>query len=94
MKNPLETWEKHRADIPGRLTHLLRDMVWAQDRGYALGEELEKLRFGVSSIAQIGVMVDIERRRMLHEGIDVYAPPESPDQNFMIGLEPYPYKKS
>lgn len=94
MSNPLAGWNQKRADIPARLKALLQDMVRAQDCGYAVFEELERAFYGTSFIASMCVETDIERSRMVHAGEDVYKRPDGEDKNFMLGLEPYPFKSS
>ena len=78
-------------NIPKRLTALLRDIVYAQDAGIPVAEDFHKAFVSLSTIDRLMVEADIERARMVKEGISVYPRPEQ--QTFIIGLIDRPYKQ-
>lgn len=56
--------------IAADLIKVLRDAVYAQDAGIAVGEQVTYL-IGHSASHALMVAIDNERRRMAHEGLNV-----------------------
>lgn len=79
------------AHIPGMLRSLLHQMVYAQDAGYPLAEELTKERFGSSMIDALATACDNERLRMRNQGIPVYA--RVGNEGLVLGLKDRPFKQ-
>lgn len=78
--------------ISDHFRELLRNIVFAQDRGVPVFEQLQAARFTWSTIDRLMVEADDERSRMRAEGIDVYEREEG--SGLIIGLGEKPYKKS
>ena len=79
------------AHLPGALRALLHQMVFAQDAGYPLAEELTKERFELSLIDRLAVQCDTERLRMRHAGIPVYI--RVGNEPLILGLNEKPFKQ-
>jgi len=78
--------------IPEHFKELLRNIVFAQDRGVPVFMELQAARFTLSTIDRLMVEADDERSRMRAEGLDVHEREEG--KPLIIGLAEKPYKKS
>lgn len=79
------------AHIPGSLRALLHQMVYSQDAGFPLVEELLKQKFDSSFIDRLMVACDNERLTMRHGGIPVYA--RASNRPLILGLEERPFKQ-
>lgn len=78
---------KHYTADPGFLSDFsgwLRRAVFLQDAGAPVGEDVSKL-VGLSCSHQLMIAIDIERRRMVHEGLQVQAQPTD-NSGFIIGF--------
>lgn len=80
------------AHIPGSLRALIHQMVYAQDSGYPLADELIKAGFELSFIDRIAVACDNERLKMRNSGIPVYVRTDA-EKAFILGLEEKPFKQ-
>lgn len=80
------------AHIPGSLRALIHQMVYAQDSGFPLVEELTKAGFELSFIDRIAVACDNERLKMRDSGIPVYIRSDA-EKAFILGLEEKPFKQ-
>lgn len=77
--------------LPMTLTSLMHQMVYSQDAGYPLYEEL--IKHGVPSALVNAIMpaLDTARIKMRHSGIPVYSR-ASGEEGFVIGLADRPFK--
>lgn len=66
----------------------MRRAVFLQDKGFPVGEECSSM-LGLSCSHALMVQIDIERSRMVFEGLPVQKRPDDPDKAFIIGF-PHP----
>jgi len=79
--------------IAKRITTILRDIVFAQDQGVAVAQDLQDAKFELTFIDRLMVAADNQRLIMKHEGFDVYVRDSNSDKAFILGLEQRPHKK-
>ncbi len=77
--------------LPQSFTSLMHQMVYAQDAGFPLNEELEKAKIPSMLRGSLMVALDETRVKMRHAGIPVYARAGS-DDPLVIGLSDRPFK--
>jgi len=77
--------------LPQSLISLMHQMVYSQDAGYPLNEELEKAKLPSMLRGALMVALDETRVKMRHAGIPVYARAGS-DDPLVIGLSERPFK--
>lgn len=61
-----------------KMIALLQEIVLAQDRGNAVGEEFEEM-FGATITHSVMCAAHLERLRMFRQGLDVHMPIQSED---------------
>lgn len=77
--------------LPQTLISLMHQMVYSQDAGYPLNEELEKANIPSMLRNSLMAALDETRLKMRHAGIPVYARAGS-DEALIIGLADRPFK--
>lgn len=77
--------------IPASFTSLMHQMVYSQDAGYPLYEELIKGGLPSALVNALMPALDTARLKMRHAGIPVYSR-ASGEEGFVLGLKERPFK--